>query len=146
MKKTVTSLIEKKIGTPYIHKFRVLHIIEGDLQFISKFFYSYKMMRKAEDNGMITDEQYGGRKQRMAQSVVLNKLMYYNISHQTLTSCAFMDDEARACYDRIVTRLSSADCRKWGISHKVASFTNDFIEQQIFCTNCIWSAKGIISK
>ena len=68
----------------------------------------------------------------MAQSVVINKLMYYNITHQTLTPSAFMDDDARACYDRIVTRLSSADCRKWGIGHRVAEFTNSFIEQQEF--------------
>ena len=131
-KKTVTSLIEKKPGTPFIHKFRVLHIIEGDLQFLARFFYSYKMMAYAEKNGLITDEQYGGRNRRMAQSVVLNKLMYYNISHQTLTPCAFMDDDARACYDRIVTCLSSTDCRKWGIGHTVANFTNEFIESQKF--------------
>ena len=142
-KKTVTSLIEKKPGTPYIHKFRVLHIIEGDLQFLAKFFYSYKMMNYAEKHDLITDEQYGGRTQRMAQSVVLNKLMYYNISHQTLTPCAFMDDDARACYDRIVTRFSSADCRKWGISENVASFTNSFIEQQQFH---IRSAYGVSSE
>ena len=73
-KRTVTSLIEKKNGTPYIHKFRVLHIIEGDLQFLAKFFYSYKMMNYAETHHLITDEQYGGRNQRMAQSVVLNKI------------------------------------------------------------------------
>ena len=36
------------------------------------------------------------------------------------------------CYDRIVTRLSSADCRKWGISHEVAEFANNFIESQQF--------------
>ena len=89
-------------------------------------------MHFAEDNQMITDEQYGGRKGRMAQSAVLNKIAYYNISHQTLTSCALMDDDARACYDRIVTSLSSAECRRWGISHNVANFTNTFIEQQKF--------------
>ena len=74
-KRAVTSLIEKKSGTPYIHKFRVLHIIEGDIQFLAKFFYSYKMMHYAEKNELITDEQYGGRKGRMAQSVVLNKMI-----------------------------------------------------------------------
>ena len=66
-KRTVTSLIEKKQGTPFIHKFRVIHIIEGDLQFLARFYYARQMMRYAEDNGLITDQQYGGRKGRMAQ-------------------------------------------------------------------------------
>ena len=108
--------MEKKEGNPFIHKFRAIHIVEGDLQFIARYFYSYKMMKYAEEQGLISNEQYGGRKNRMAQSVVLNKLSYYNISHQTLQSYAFMDDDARACYDRIVTSLSSLECQKWGLS------------------------------
>jgi len=139
-KRTVTSLIEKKSGIPLIHKFRVIHIIEGDLQFLARFYYARQMMRYAEDNELITDQQYGGRQGRMAQSAVLNKIAYYNISHQSLTSCAFMDDDARACYDRIVTSPSSAECRRWGVSHNMASFTNTFIEEQNFH---IRSAYGI---
>lgn len=88
------------------------------------------MIHTAETNNLITDEQYGGRKNRMAQSVVLNKICYYNLSHQTLTECVFMDDDARACYDRIITSLSSVECRRWGLSYKVANFTNKFIESQ----------------
>ena len=87
-------------------------------------------MQFAESNGYITDEQYGGRKHRMAQSAVLNKIAYYNISHQTLTGCAFMDDDARACYDRILSSLSSAGCRRWGLSHDITKFTNTFLENQ----------------
>ena len=88
------------------------------------------MIHNAESLNLISNEQYGGRKQRMAQSVVINKICYYNISHQTLTSCAFMDDDARACYDRIITSLSSLECQRWGLSSKVANFTTKIIEQQ----------------
>ena len=101
--KTVTTLLEKRTGSPFIHKFRAIHIVEGDLQFIVRYFYAHKMITNAEKQGLIGDEQYGGRRNRMAQSVVLNKLSYYNISHQLQMSCAFMGDDARACYDRIVT-------------------------------------------
>ena len=83
-----------------------------------------------EDHGLISDEQYGGRKNRMSLSVVLNKICYYNISHQTLQSYAFMDDDARACYNRIVTSLSGLECQKWGLSKNVTAFTNQFIETQ----------------
>ena len=121
--KTVTTLLEKKIGNPFIYKFWAIHTVEGDLQ-------SHKMIKYAEGQGLITNEQYGGRKNKMAQSVVLNKLCYYNICHQTLTSCAFMDDDARACYDWILTRLSSLECQKWGLSKNVTDFTNNVIENQ----------------
>ena len=84
MEKTITSLIEKNRDTPYIHKFRVLHIIKGDFQFIAKCFYSYKMMGFAEHHNLITDEQYGGCSQRMVQLVVLHKIMYHEFSHHTM--------------------------------------------------------------
>ena len=61
-KKTVTTLLEKKEGKPFIHKFRAIHIVEGDLQFVARYFYAYKMMKYAEDNNLISDAQYGGRK------------------------------------------------------------------------------------
>ena len=75
----------------------------------------------------------------MAQSVVINKISCYNLSHQTLTSCAFMDDAARACYDVIITSLSSLECRRWGLSKNVADFTTKFIEEQkIPCMIRVW--------
>ena len=65
-KQTVTALIEKKTGSPLIHRFRVIHVIEGDIQFISRFFYAFQMMNKAETLNLITDQQYGGRRRRIA--------------------------------------------------------------------------------
>ena len=58
--------------------------------------------------------------------------MYYNISHQMIMPPAFMDDDARACYDRIITPLSSLECRKWGAPFKLAKFTNTFIQNQTY--------------
>ena len=131
-KTTHTTLLDKNPGNPWIHRLRAIHIVEGDLQFIAKYFYSYKMMKLAEAKKLISDEQYEGRAQRMAQSAVINKLLYYNISHQTHTSAAFMDDDARACYDRIVTKHSSLESRKWGLSSQIANFTTKFINTQHF--------------
>ena len=35
-KKTLTALICKESGTPYLHRFRPIHIIEAELQFMAK--------------------------------------------------------------------------------------------------------------
>lgn len=109
-----------------------IRIVEGDLQYVAKYFYSHKMMNNAEKHNLISDEQYGGRANRMAQSAVINKILYYNISHQQGMSAAFMDDDARACYDRIITPLSSLEAIKWGLSLQVANFTTNFIHNQKF--------------
>ena len=43
---------------------------------------------------------------------------------------AFLDDDAKAYYDRIVTRLSKVKVRKWGVSKQAAKFTTKFLHNQ----------------
>ena len=47
-------------------------------------------------------------------------------------ACSFLDDDAVACYDRILTELSEVEVRKWGVSHHAASFTTKFFYNQKF--------------
>ena len=89
-------------------------------------------MYEAEKAGMITDDQYGGRKDRQATSVVLNKKLYYDISRQSLTKAAFMDDDAKACFDRVIPQLSQIESQKWGVSYKAANLATQIIQQQKF--------------
>ena len=129
---SVTTLIEKNPGVPKIHRFRAIHVIESEMQFITKVAFARRMMWNAEDKGLITDEQYGGRKRRQALTIIINKLMYYNITHQSLTPAAFMDDDARACYDRIVPYMVMTEARKWGISRDTADYATKILQNQHF--------------
>ena len=109
-----------------------IHIIEADLQFLTKKVYAQRMMHNAKGKQLITDEQYGGRKNRQSLSLVINKLLFYNLVHQTVSKAAFMDDDARACYDRIIPHIATVEARKWGVSHKAANMTKDIISSQHF--------------
>ena len=63
-KRVNTTLLLKDAGQPKINRMRTIHIIEAELQFISKHVYVHQMMNNAERLKLITDEQYGGRKNR----------------------------------------------------------------------------------
>ena len=131
-KPTLSTLIEKINGKPYIHKYRTIHIIESDIQFLSEQIYVLGMMKLADDLGLITDQQYGARNRRQCQSAYINKICYYDISRQKVMASTFLDDDAKACYDRIVTGLSEVEVRKWGVSRKAAKFTTKFLHNQEF--------------
>ena len=111
---------------------RAIHIIEAEVQFLAKHHYVHNMMSAAEKSNLITEEQYGGRRKKQSQSAVINKILYHNISRQMLLTSAYMDDDARVCYDRILTSLSGLEGRKWGASYKLSTFTTRFIESQEF--------------
>lgn len=140
---TITTLIEKDAGQPKIHRMRAIHIVEAEMQFFSKSLYVQKMMKNVESLNLVSDEQYGGRAQRQAQSAVLNKVQYYDITRQLRTPSAFMDDDARACYDRIVTPLSAVEGRRWGMSFSEAKYTTNIIEHQQYH---IRTATGVSSE
>ena len=131
-KPTITSLIKKVQGVPYINKYRTIHIIESDIQFVSKHIYVMGMMKQAEKYKLITDQQYGGRNRRQCQSAYINKICYYDILRQKVMACSFLDDDAVACYDRILTELSEMEVRKWGVLHHAAQFTTKFLHNQQF--------------
>ena len=42
----------------------------------------------------------------------------------------FVDDDARNCYDRIITALSAVEMRSWGHSFEEAEFSVDFLQSQ----------------
>ena len=131
-KNSVTSLIEKIEGKPYLHKFRTIHVVESELQYFSKVIYARRMMKLVEKENIVTDDQYGGRTRRQATSAILNKLMYYSICRQLHMPCAFMDDDAKACYDRVIPNLAEVESRKWGVPYKLAKYTTSILKQQKF--------------
>ena len=93
-------------------------------------------MNMVENLNLVTDKQYGGRWNRQAQSAVLNKVCYYDITRQTRTPSAFMNDGARACNNGIITSLSIAE----GRSH---IYTTNILQHQKFFVR---TATGVTSE
>ena len=88
------TLIEKEEGSPKIHRLRPIALVETELNCIAKAHWAQDMMTSIETNHLITDDQYGGRKGRQAQSAVLNKILYFNLQHQLVESAIFIDKDA----------------------------------------------------
>ena len=86
----------------------------------------------AQANNSITDEQYEENQGRRAQSIVLNKILHYGVSHQKRSEAAYTDDDADACYDRILPSLVSVETRKWELNHKATTLSQNIIEAQRF--------------
>jgi len=129
-KKTLTTLICKESGTPYIHRFRPIHIIEAELQFISKSIWAKKMINAAEHDQNITDAQYGGRNGRQAQSSVLNTVMYYDIHRQLRKDYTSNDDDMKANYDREISHYVAAEGRSIGMTYEAGKYLIDATASQ----------------
>ena len=97
----------KKAGLPYIHRFRTLHIIESDLNLIMRLIWGKELMRWAESHHAINNNQYGGRKGIQTQSAALNKPFTMDVMRYYAEPAPIIDNDAQACYDRILIVLLS---------------------------------------
>ena len=113
--KIQSSMLEKIPGIPRIDKLRVIHIYEADLNLALGVLWSRKLIPHNEATGSLHSEQWGSRKGRSATDAAGMKYFAYGLSRLTATDLGTLDNDAKACYDRIVIRLGTMRSRMLGM-------------------------------
>jgi len=132
-KVTVTTLIAKDKGKPRIHRLRPIHIIEAELQALSKSQWAQSLITRAEANNDIVHSQYGGRHGKQAQSAVLNKVLIFDITRHLAKPMISVDEDLKANYDRELAHLGALEDRFVGLSHEHGTYlVKTTREQQFF--------------
>ena len=96
-------MIEKSaVHGPRVDKLRVIHLLEADYNFVLKLVWGNRLLRRAQENRIISSAQHvcPGH---MAQSAVLSKVLSYDLIRLARKIAASMDNDAAGCYDKIVS-------------------------------------------
>jgi hypothetical protein len=113
-------MIEKIKGKPYLNKMRVIHLFEADLNMAIGYFYR-EGIREAERNHLMGDQQYGARKGKCAEDVLHMKRLTIDTARMTKTSTGIFDNDAKACFDRMIPNLITLLGRYIGISKEICN-------------------------
>ena len=113
-------MLEKDIGSPKLHRLRVIHLLEADLNLLVKIVITRRFVWHGEQHGTFGEGQAGGRPGRLANDVVLQKELTYDIAHCTLISLAMMENDATACFDRMIPSLVNIALRSQGVPAEIA--------------------------
>ena len=116
--KTVNLMLEKIPGKPFLNKIRIIHILEADMNAFFGQQWCRDLQGLAERHNLLGEEQWGSRKGRSAPEVALIKALTYEIIHLTKTDGATFDNDAKACFDRIVRNVMMLVSRKLGMTKK----------------------------
>jgi hypothetical protein len=114
-KQIVSVMIEKKPGVFLLEKLRTIHLFEADYNWLLGLVFGRGMVYNAEEQHHLFDSQWGARPGRSTEQPDLHKTMSYEISRLTRTSLGTLDNDAKACYDRIVMVLALMLCQKHGV-------------------------------
>jgi hypothetical protein len=109
--KVTQPLIPKDTGPPKITRLRRIALLEADLNVCLSELFSRRLMPQAEKYGLLHPSQYGARKGKMAIDAVLLKRLSYDIIRQTRMDACVFDNDATACYDRMIPSIVMIKCR-----------------------------------
>jgi hypothetical protein len=121
-KTIVNMMIYKEQGNVKIHRLRVIHLYEADLGFLWGAKWG-KAMRTAVKERTLHQGQYGGLPGRDCTSLTYLEELRFDYAALTRVSFANFDNDATACYDRILCSVASLAGRKYGI-HKDIIFVH----------------------
>jgi hypothetical protein len=129
--KVIQPQLPKESSTPRITWIRCITLIEADLNMCLSELFGRRLMDNTEKHKLLHPSQFRSRKGRMSISAVLLKCISYDQIRQSRMDAIVFDNDARACYDRMIPSQSAiisrwADMTKevrsdsvWGLERRV---------------------------
>ena len=107
-------MLEKDVGEPFIHRLRLIVLLEADFNMALRLIWMKRLFCNAEADGFVA-EQWGNRKDKSAMDCLTMKLLTCESVRIMRHRAALMAMDAAACYDRIITYLSNISERRYGL-------------------------------
>ena len=124
-----TVMIEKIPGVYHINKLRALHLFESDLNAIFGILWGKRLMHHAKFHHQLHDAQHGSRKGKGTDTLLITKHFNYALWRMTQTNGMSFDNDAKACYERIVMNLAFLISQQLGMPKYVCEWFNNVLQQ-----------------
>jgi hypothetical protein len=109
-------MLEKKPGERKIHRLRIVALQESDFNQSNRLLFSRPLQYALEDAQQLPDIQHGSRASKRCHSAVLNKVLTYEIHRYKKQPLAYIENDAKGCYDCIINPLVLIFLQILGIS------------------------------
>jgi hypothetical protein len=126
-RKVLQVMLCKKPGNYNIDKLRVIQLIEADLNMYYRLVWGKRLVHHARKLGFIPPEQFGSVPGRQAASALLLKVLSFDLIRLLRTTATVFNNDATACYDRILSVLSMICCQHLGLAPIATKFKLAFL-------------------
>ena len=111
---SVTVMIEKDPGDPKINRLRIIHLFEADFNLFLKLQWGSRLVKRAVKKDLLNSGQYGSTPGKVAMDPVMLAELTTDLSRLLKVNLARFDNDASACYDRIIVMLGMLAARRCG--------------------------------
>ena len=124
----INVMLEKDAGCPRINRLRIIHLFEADFNFVLKLLWGHRLVRRAHDYKMINSGQYGSVPGKTAIELVMLNQISNDICRTNKYNIIRFDNDASACYDRILVPLGMMAARRCGMPDNAVSVHADTLQ------------------
>ena len=111
----VNIMIEKDVGAPRITRLRIIHLFEADFNFFLKLIGGSRLVKRAVHLDLLNNGQHGLVPQRTAMDPIMLTQLTTDLCRIMKHNHARFDNDASACYDRIIVTLGMLAARRCGM-------------------------------
>jgi hypothetical protein len=130
--KVANLMLEKDFGIPKIHRLRIIHLYEADLNLLLGIYFARTLVAHIEDHNWFNIGCYGNRLGLSAHEPVLVEELQNYICYLSQTNKVDNDFDATTCYDRIPPNLANATSRSNGMSAYVCTVHGETLENMLY--------------
>jgi hypothetical protein len=123
----LTCMLGKDVGIPRIHRLRVTHLYECDLNLLFSFI-SRELDQHCEDNYLINKGVYECRPNRRAIDPVFVDVTQTELVMVTRKSLVKFNNDATACFDRILVHMLNLCLRSFRMPKKLATILGNLLQ------------------
>ena len=108
----VNVMIEKDKGRPRLNRLRIIHLFEADYNLFLKIMWGSRLVRKAVALDLLNDGQHGSVPGRTPMDPIMLNQITTDLCRLLRVNYIRFDNDASACFDRIVVALAMLASRR----------------------------------
>ena len=129
----VNIMIEKDPGKPRITRLRIIHLFEADFNYFLKLIWGSRLVKRAVQLRLLNDGQHGSVPCRTATDPIMLTKLTTDLCRLLKHNLARFDNDASACYDRIIVALGMLAARRCGMpNHAVQTHADLFRTYEVY--------------
>ena len=102
--------------------------MESDFNLLLGILFGKRLTQHAESHNRLGDMQGGFRKGKQCIDIVILKQLIYEICRLTKTNMATFDNDAKACFDRIVMCYALHRCQQLGMPTEPCTMLGKYLD------------------
>ena len=122
---TLREVLIPKKKRSYIHKFRNITLVEGDLQYLMKAVWSQALMRAITP---ILNKSQNSLQGKVTQSSILSHRIAMDTLFVNGEDCVIIENDAVNCFDRIIPVIAALAFYRLGLPSFIIGFFLSFLE------------------